>query len=137
MHLDLAALDSVRAFVEAFRASGRRLDALVCNAAVYLPTAKEPRYTADGFELSAGTNHLGHFLLMNMLMPDLQKAPEGWATPLVSRVHLEWVECCLGVVIGYLGIVIRCRPLHCGNWSFPPPDACEQTTGTNHWDTFS
>jgi len=54
MHLDLAALDSVRAFVGAFRSSGRRLDALVCNAAVYLPTAKQPRFTADGFELSTG-----------------------------------------------------------------------------------
>ena len=54
MHLDLAALDSVRAFVDAFRANGRRLDALVCNAAVYLPTAKQPRFTADGFELSTG-----------------------------------------------------------------------------------
>jgi NAD(P)-dependent dehydrogenase (short-subunit alcohol dehydrogenase family) len=42
MHLDLASLNSVRSFVDAFRASGRRLDALVCNAAVYLPTAKEP-----------------------------------------------------------------------------------------------
>ncbi|KAK9831373.1 hypothetical protein WJX81_006789 [Elliptochloris bilobata] len=77
MHLDLAALDSVRAFVDMFRASGRRLDALVCNAAVYLPTAKQPRFTADGFELSAGTNHLGHFLLANLLLPDIQKAPEG------------------------------------------------------------
>ena len=34
--------------------SGRRLDALVANAAVYLPTAKEPTFTADGFELSVG-----------------------------------------------------------------------------------
>ncbi len=40
MHLDLAALDSVRAFADMFLSSGRRLDALVCNAAVYLPTAK-------------------------------------------------------------------------------------------------
>jgi NAD(P)-dependent dehydrogenase (short-subunit alcohol dehydrogenase family) len=61
MHLDLASLDSVRQFVDAFRGSGRRLDTLVCNAAVYLPTAKEPRYTADGFELSVGTNHLGEW----------------------------------------------------------------------------
>ena len=34
--------------------SGRRLDALVANAAIYLPTAKEPTFTADGFELSVG-----------------------------------------------------------------------------------
>lgn len=75
MHLDLASLDSVRQFVDAFRASGRRIDALVCNAAVYLPTAKEPRFTADGFELSVGTNHLGHFLLANLLMKDLEASP--------------------------------------------------------------
>ena len=75
MHLDLAALDSVRSFVDAYRAAGRRLDALVCNAAVYLPTAKEPRYTADGFEVSVGTNHLGHFLLANLLLDDLKQAP--------------------------------------------------------------
>ena len=40
LHLDLASLESVRQFVDAFHATGRRLDALVCNAAVYLPTAK-------------------------------------------------------------------------------------------------
>lgn len=76
VHLDLASLDSVRAFVDAFRASGRRLDALVANAAVYLPTAKEPRFTADGFELSVGTNHLGHFLLCRLLLEDLENAPK-------------------------------------------------------------
>ncbi len=43
---------------QAFRASGRRLDALVCNAAVYLPTVKEPRFTADGFELSVVSEQL-------------------------------------------------------------------------------
>lgn len=54
MHLDLASLESVRQFVQNFKNSGRRLDALVANAAVYLPTAKEPTFTADGFELSVG-----------------------------------------------------------------------------------
>lgn len=76
MHLDLASLDSVRQFAQAFKESGRRLDALVCNAAVYLPTSKEPEYTADGFELSVGTNHLGHFLLSNLLLENLEGAPE-------------------------------------------------------------
>ncbi|KAK4750651.1 hypothetical protein SAY87_004133 [Trapa incisa] len=74
MHLDLASLDSVRQFVDNFQRSGRPLDVLVCNAAVYFPTAKEPTYTADGFELSVGTNHLGHFLLSRLLLVDLNKS---------------------------------------------------------------
>ncbi|RYR68319.1 hypothetical protein Ahy_A03g014818 isoform A [Arachis hypogaea] len=74
MHLDLASLDSVRQFVDNFRRSERPLDVLVCNAAVYLPTAKEPTYTAEGFELSVGTNHLGHFLLSRLLLDDLNKS---------------------------------------------------------------
>ncbi|EPS73076.1 hypothetical protein M569_01677, partial [Genlisea aurea] len=74
MHLDLASLESVRQFADSFRRSGRPLDVLVCNAAVYLPTAKEPTYTADGFELSVGTNHLGHFLLSRLLLDDLNQS---------------------------------------------------------------
>jgi protochlorophyllide reductase len=75
MHLDLASLTSVRKFVEEFRATGRSLEALVVNAAVYLPLLKEPQYSADGYEVSVATNHLGHFLLCNLLLPDLQKSP--------------------------------------------------------------
>ncbi|XP_078427416.1 protochlorophyllide reductase-like [Wolffia australiana] len=71
IHLDLASLDSVRQFVDNFRRSGTPLDALVCNAAVYLPTAKEPTFTADGFELSVGVNHLGHYLLARLMLEDL------------------------------------------------------------------
>ncbi|KAL3848866.1 hypothetical protein ACJIZ3_010748 [Penstemon smallii] len=74
MHLDLASLESVRQFVDTFRRSGRPLDVLVANAAVYFPTAKEPTFTADGFELSVGTNHLGHFLLARLLLDDLKQS---------------------------------------------------------------
>lgn len=74
MHLDLASLDSVRQFVDNFRRSGRPLDVVVCNAAVYQPTAKEPSFTAEGFELSVGINHLGHFLLSRLLLDDLNKS---------------------------------------------------------------
>uniref|UniRef100_K7LV09 NADPH-protochlorophyllide oxidoreductase n=1 Tax=Glycine max TaxID=3847 RepID=K7LV09_SOYBN len=77
---EIVSLDSVRQFVDNFRQSGRPLDVLVCNAAVYLPTAREPTYTADGFELSVGTNHLGHFLLSRLLLEDLNKSdyPSKW-----------------------------------------------------------
>ncbi|PWA57696.1 protochlorophyllide oxidoreductase [Artemisia annua] len=74
MHLDLSSLDSVRQFVANFKQSSQSLDVLVCNAVVYLPTAKEPAYTADGFELSFGTNHLGHFLLARLLLDDLKQS---------------------------------------------------------------
>ena len=75
IHLDLASLDSVRQFVEDFRATGRSLEALVCNAAVYLPLEKEPQRSQEGYELSVATNHLGHFLLCNLMIEDLKKSP--------------------------------------------------------------
>ncbi|MGV2830195.1 protochlorophyllide reductase [Myxosarcina sp. GI1(2024)] len=75
LHLDLASLDSVRQFVNDFRATGRSLTALVCNAAVYLPLEKEPLRSKDGYELSVATNHLGHFLLCNLMLEDLKNSP--------------------------------------------------------------
>jgi len=85
MHCDLASNNSVRQFVKSFRMMGRPLDVLVCNAAVYFPNADKkgallpglwagggPRWSADGHELSFAANYLGHFLLVNLLLPDLQ-----------------------------------------------------------------
>jgi protochlorophyllide reductase len=72
MHIDLGSLESVRKFVADFRASGKSLDALVCNAAVYLPLLKEPMRSPEGYELSVATNHFGHFLLCNLLLEDLK-----------------------------------------------------------------
>ncbi|CAN7066735.1 unnamed protein product [Brassica rapa subsp. trilocularis] len=74
MHLDLASLDSVRQFVDNFRRAEMPLDVLVCNAAIYQPTANKPTFTAEGFELSVGTNHLGHFLLSRLLIDDLKNS---------------------------------------------------------------
>jgi protochlorophyllide reductase len=72
--IDLGRLDSVRQFVTQFRESGKSLDALVCNAAVYLPLLKEPLRSPEGYELSVATNHLGHFLLCHLLLEDLKKS---------------------------------------------------------------
>ena len=74
MHIDLASLDSVRHFVKDFRASGKSLDALVCNAAIYMPLLKEPLRSPEGYELSVATNHLGHFLLCSLMLEDLKKS---------------------------------------------------------------
>jgi protochlorophyllide reductase len=73
--LDLGSLLSVRKFVADFRTKGRSLEALVCNAAIYMPLLKEPLRSPEGYELSMATNHLGHFLLCNLLLPDMQKSP--------------------------------------------------------------
>jgi protochlorophyllide reductase len=74
LHIDLGSLASVRDFVRAFHATGRALDALVLNAAVYLPRLKEPQRSPEGYELSVATNHLGHFLLTRLLLADLQRS---------------------------------------------------------------
>ncbi|WP_205699586.1 oxidoreductase [Conexibacter sp. SYSU D00693] len=62
-HLDLADLASVRAFADAW--GDAPIAGLVANAGVM---ATPLRRTADGFELQFGTNHLGHFALVNLLL---------------------------------------------------------------------
>jgi len=74
IHIDLGSLQSVRRFVENFRARGLTLDALVCNAAIYMPLIKEPLRSPEGYELTVTTNHLGHFLLANLMLEDLKKS---------------------------------------------------------------
>lgn len=69
MALDLGSLASVRAFAAAFAERHARLDALVCNAGLVSGTRKE---TADGFEMMFGVNHLGHYLLTELLLPTLR-----------------------------------------------------------------
>jgi len=68
MVLDLASLRSVRSFAEAFAARDDLppLRALVCNAG--LQVVSGTRYTEDGFETTFGVNHLGHYLLVNLLV---------------------------------------------------------------------
>jgi protochlorophyllide reductase len=74
MQIDLGSLASVRKFVDEFRSTGRSLDVLVCNAAVYLPLLKAPMRSPEGYELSVATNHFGHFLLCHLLLEDLKAA---------------------------------------------------------------
>ncbi|GAA3702397.1 oxidoreductase [Microlunatus aurantiacus] len=63
--LDLADLSSVRAFAAAWT---EPVDVLLNNAGVMATTRAQ---TADGFELQLGTNHLGHFLLTTLLLPQV------------------------------------------------------------------
>jgi NAD(P)-dependent dehydrogenase (short-subunit alcohol dehydrogenase family) len=64
-HLDLTDLTSVRAFAEGTEGP---VDLLIDNAGVM---GTPERRTVDGFELQIGTNHLGHFALTNLLLPQV------------------------------------------------------------------
>lgn len=68
MTLDLASLTAIRQFTQDLAAADLPpLGALVCNAGVQVVTGTTT--TVDGFEMTFGVNHLGHFLLANLLLP--------------------------------------------------------------------
>lgn len=78
MRLELGSLQSVKDFASNLQLfmAGRPLDALVANAAIYNPKDPTPAWTDDGYEMALGVNHLGHFLLVQLLLPDLKKAKD-------------------------------------------------------------
>lgn len=70
LELDLSSLESIRKFASTFsRMAYPPLYALVCNAGVQF--IDKTHYTKDGFEATFGVNHLGHFLLVNMMLRQL------------------------------------------------------------------
>src|ERR1700751_2959965 len=64
IELDLASLKSVRACADRLLAKGESLDVIIANAGVM---ATPFGHTVDGFETQFGTNHLGHFVLVNRI----------------------------------------------------------------------
>lgn len=70
--VDLASLSSVRVFTDGVLADHDRLDVMIANAGVM---ATPEGRTTDGFETQFGTNHLGHFVLVNRLRPLLAGGP--------------------------------------------------------------
>jgi NAD(P)-dependent dehydrogenase (short-subunit alcohol dehydrogenase family) len=80
--LDLASLASVRACADALVADGRPFDLVIANAGVM---AAPFSHTADGFETQFGTNHLGHFVLVNRIASLI--APGGRFVSLASSGH--------------------------------------------------
>ncbi|WP_269616743.1 protochlorophyllide reductase [Prochlorococcus marinus] len=75
MQIDLGDLESVRNGAKTLlKDLEQPLDALVCNAAVYLPRLKKPMRSPQGYEISMATNHFGHFLLIQLLLENLSKS---------------------------------------------------------------
>ena len=89
--LDLADLASVRACAQAFLARGLPLHLLINNAGL----AGAKGLTRDGFELAFGVNHLGHFLLTQLLLARLRQSAPARVVTVASRAHyrasgLDW-----------------------------------------------
>jgi NAD(P)-dependent dehydrogenase (short-subunit alcohol dehydrogenase family) len=82
LECDLASLASVRACADALITRDEAFDVIIANAGVMnCPFG----HTADGFETQFGTNHLGHFVLVNRLLPLLK--PGGRVVVLSSSAH--------------------------------------------------
>ena len=72
VQLDLASLDSVRKFAAKILEEEPRIDILINNAGVFNNTYIK---SAVGYELTFAINHLGHFLLTNLLIDRIKEAP--------------------------------------------------------------
>jgi NAD(P)-dependent dehydrogenase (short-subunit alcohol dehydrogenase family) len=91
--LDLSSMNSVRACAEAFAALQLPLHLLVNNAGV----AGARGLTIDGFEMTFGVNHVGHFLLTQLLLPHLIAAAPARVVTVASRAHkrtsgIDWED---------------------------------------------
>ncbi len=94
--LDLASLASTQRAADTILGSTEALDVLINNAGI----AGVRGLTADGFDLTFGTNHIGPFFLTNLLQPKLIAAPQGRVVNVASRAQMRvrsidwgWLAC--------------------------------------------
>jgi retinol dehydrogenase 12 len=83
VHLDVSDLGAVRRVAQSFLATRQAIDVLVNNAGI----AGTRRLSADGFDITYATNHIGPFLLTNLLLPRLKEAPQGRIVNVASNAH--------------------------------------------------
>ncbi|XP_071963573.1 retinol dehydrogenase 11-like [Antedon mediterranea] len=83
-HLDLASFKSIRQFCKEINQELTQLDVLINNAGIFFhPFSK----TEDGFESHFGVNHLGHFLLTNLLLDLLKRSAPSRIVIVSSLTH--------------------------------------------------
>jgi len=95
MHLDLSSFHSVREFAAELSQTYPAVYSLVCNAGVWYPM-EEGRKTEEGHEVHAGVNHLGHFLLTNLMLENIKAAPGSRvvivSSSLMNQAQLDLVK---------------------------------------------
>eukprot|EP00092_Neocalanus_flemingeri_P008537 GFUD01009196.1.p1 GENE.GFUD01009196.1~~GFUD01009196.1.p1 ORF type:complete len:321 (+),score=108.94 GFUD01009196.1:106-1068(+) len=82
--VDLASLESVKECAAVMKKELQKIDILINNAGIMATLEKR---TQEGFELQFGTNHVGHFLLTNELLPLLRNAGKSRVVVLSSSAH--------------------------------------------------
>jgi len=82
--LDLADLESVRAFAASIASAGIPVDVLINNAGVMFPPR---RLTPQGFESQFATNHLGHFALSGLLYDTIRRGRDARVVTVTSNLH--------------------------------------------------
>jgi NAD(P)-dependent dehydrogenase (short-subunit alcohol dehydrogenase family) len=106
LELNLASLASVRAAVNTLNARGTdALSEVICNAGTQRSSNKER--SEDGYELTFASNHLGHFMLVNLLLPLC--APEARLLVVSSALHdpTRWKG---GPVVRYVNAQLLAHP---------------------------
>jgi len=75
IHVDLDRYDSIRTAADTINNTVAKIDILINNAGIM--ATKDYTLTAEGLEAQFGSNHVGHFLLTNLLMPKIIAAGKG------------------------------------------------------------
>lgn len=84
LQLDLSSMESIRQFSKKFHELESKLHILICNAGIM---ACPRGMTKDGFEAQIGTNHMGHFLLTNLLLDLLKQSAPSRVVVVSSLFH--------------------------------------------------
>ena len=114
--LELGKPTTIRAFTEGWLAAHGRLDFLINNAGIMMcPLTR----TAEGWEMQFATNHLGHFLLTNLLMPALKVSGAARVVSVSSAGHNM--------------APVDLDDIHYDNRAYDPIDAYGQSKTANIW----
>lgn len=90
MELDLADLKSIRSFSTELIKSKKPIHVIACNAGIQLSAGKDStvvQRTIDGFESTVGTNHIGHFYLLQLLIDKVVNDKSSRIVHVGSGVH--------------------------------------------------